>query len=304
MQKDTLLTQLQTVPEINSLSKVGRLLNNPMKYAYAMYCRFFYYPLKKEGIQTQTTTFFGDTMNVLLPAGTDIYLTSGKAHDSEIRLSSYIIKTLKDNETFVDVGAHFGFFSLLASRIVGPEGKVIAFEGGIDTYQVLYKNIKLKANIQANNKVVSNIQGEVHFYQFPAAYSEYNSLDIEQYKDTDWIESNPPKATPMDSIRLSQELKGQSVDMIKIDVEGGELGVLSGLAEYLIDYNPIIIIEYLSADRNNQSHVLAAQYLVDRGYKSHIIDKKGGVKSCDNLMEYMKREEMDSDNIVFLRRKE
>ena len=301
MQKDTLLTQLQTVSEINSLSKVGRLLNNPLKYAYAMYCRIFYYALRREGIQTQATTFFGDTMNVLLPAGTDIYLTSGKAHDSEIRLSNYIINTLNENDTFVDVGAHFGFFSLLLSMIVGSQGKVIAFEGGIDTYQVLNKNVSLKANIQANNKVVSNTQGEVHFFQFPTAYSEYNSLDIEQYKETDWIESNPPKVTPMDSIRLSQELKGQDVDMIKVDVEGGELGVLSGLAEYLLDYNPIIIIEYLSADRNNQSHVLAAKYLVDRGYKSHIIDIKGEVKRCDNLMEYMKREEIESDNIVFLR---
>jgi len=301
MLKDTLLTQLQTVSEINSLSKVGRLLNNPLKYAYAMYCRIFYYALRKEGIQTKTTTFFGDTMNVLLPAGTDIYLTSGKAHDSEIRLSSYIINILKENDTFVDVGAHFGFFSLLASMIVGSQGKVIAFEGGIDTYQVLHKNINLKANIQANNKVVSNTQGEVSFYQFPAAYSEYSSLDIKQYKDTDWIKNNPPKATIMHSIRLSQELKGQDVDMIKVDVEGGEFEVLSGLSEYLINYNPIIIIEYLSADRNNQSHVLAAQYLVDRGYKSHIIDIKGEVKRCDNLMEYMKREEMESDNIVFLR---
>ena len=301
MLKDTLLTQLQTVSEINSLSKVGRLLNNPLKYAYAMYCRIFYYALRREGIQTKTTTFFGDTMNVLLHAGTDIYLTSGKAHDSEIRLSSYIINILKENDTFVDVGAHFGFFSLLAGMIVGSQGKVIAFEGGIDTYQVLQKNINIKANIQANNKVVSNIQGEVRFYQFPTAYSEYSSLDIEQYKDTDWIKNNPPKATVMDSIRLSQELKGQDVDMIKVDVEGGELEVLSGLSEYLINYNPIIIIEYLSADRNNQSHVLAAQYLVDRGYKSHIIDIKGEVKRCDNLMEYMKREEMESDNIVFLR---
>ena len=240
-------------------------------------------------------------MNVLLPAGTDIYLTSGKAHDSEIRLSSYIINILKENDTFVDVGAHFGFFSLLAGMIVGSQGKVIAFEGGIDTYQVLHKNINLKANIQANNKVVSNTQGEVSFYQFPAAYSEYSSLDIKQYKDTDWIKNNPPKATIMHSIRLSQELKGQDVDMIKVDVEGGEFEVLSGLSEYLINYNPIIIIEYLSADRNNQSHVLAAQYLVDRGYKSHIIDIKGEVKRCDNLMEYMKREEMESDNIVFLR---
>lgn len=301
MQKDTLLTQLQTVLDINSLSKVGRLFNNPSKYTYAMYSRFVYYPWRKEGLQTNTNTFFGDSMDVLLPAGTDIYLTSGKAHDSEIRLTSYIINTLKENDTFVDVGAHFGFFSLLAGKIVGAKGKVIALEGGTDTYQVLNKNIKAKVNIQANNKVVSNTHGEVYFYQFPTAYSEYNSLDIEQYKNTDWIESNPPKATPIESIRLSEELDGLDVNMIKIDVEGGELGVLLGLEEYIFDRNPIIIIEYLSADRNNQSHVLAAEYLVVKGYESHIIDEKGALKKCNNLGKYMKEEKLDSDNIVFLR---
>ena len=302
MQKDTLLTQLQTVFDINSLSKFGRLFNDPQKYVYAMYSRFLYYPWKKEGILTNTATFFGGTMYVLLPAGTDIYLTGGKAHDSEIRLSSYIINTLKKNDTFVDVGAHFGFFSLLASSIVGTDGKVIAFEGGKETYQVLSRNLNKNANIQANNKVVSNTQGEVDFYQFPMAYSEYNSLDIEQYKDTDWIESNPPKATKMDSIRLSFELNGLDVDMIKIDVEGGELGVLYGLEEYLLDHNPIIIIEYLSVDRNNQSHEFALQYLIDKGYKSHVINEKGGVKNCDDLTKYMKCQGIDSDNIVFLRR--
>ncbi len=301
MQKNTLLNQLQTVSDINSLSKLGRLFNNPTKYASAMYSRFIYYPIRKKGVQISTATFFGDTMDVLLPAGTDIYLTSGKAHDSEIRLSAYIINMLEPYNTFVDVGAHFGFFSLLASKIVGDQGKVLAYEGGEDTYQVLHKNLKSNPNIEVNNKVVSNTQGKVFFYQFPTAYSEYNSLDIEQYKDTDWIESNPPKVTPMDSIRLSEELKGQSVDMIKVDVEGGELGVLTGLEEYLVDNNPTIIIEYLSADRNNQSHVLAAQYLLDKGYKSYIIDKNGSATGCIDLASYMKEAGLDSDNIVFLR---
>lgn len=301
MQKDTLLTQLQTVTAINSLSKVGRLFNNPKKYLFALYSRFVYYPLKKKGIQTKTATFFGDDLDVLLPAGTDIYLTSGKAHDSEIRLSSYIINSLKENDVFVDVGAHFGFFSLLASKIVGVKGKVLAYEGGQNTYQVLNKNLKEKTNIRSQNKVVSNTQGEVNFYQFPIAYSEYNSLDIEQYKDTDWIESNPPKATPMESIRLSDELNGLAVNMIKIDVEGGETGVLLGLEEYL-DYNkPIIIIEYLSEKRNNHSHVVAAKYLQDKGYQAHVITEEGKAQKCDNLNKYMQLEDIDSDNIVFLR---
>lgn len=301
MKKDTLLSQLQTVSDINSLSKLGRLFNNPLKYANAMYSRFVYYPLNKTGIQKSTKTFFKYKMDVLLPAGTDIYLTSGKAHDSEIRLSSYIINTLSSSNTFVDVGAHFGFFSLLASKIVGNQGRVFAYEGGKDTYQVLHKNLKSKENIKAYNKVVSNTQGEVFFYQFPTAYSEYNSLDIEQYQDTDWIKSNPPKSTTMDSVRLSNELKGQNVDIIKIDVEGGELGVLSGLEEYLENHSPIIIVEYLSANRNNKSHVLAAKDLTGIGYKSYVIDKNGNEIFCNDLTGHMKEHNLDSDNIVFRR---
>jgi len=143
-----------------------------------------------------------------------------------LKLSSFIIDRLEEGNLFVDVGAHFGFFSLLASKIVGDAGRVIAYEGGQHTYEVLNKNVKLKSNIQSINKVVSNTQGEISFYQFPSAYSEYNSLDVEQYKNTAWIKDNPPKVTHMQSVRLSSSLKDLNANIIKIDVEGAEMEVL------------------------------------------------------------------------------
>jgi len=284
---ENLSAQLQSVIKVKNLSKVGRFLHDPFKYFYALYTRFLYYPLTKKGKLITTETFFGDSIDLLLPAGTDIYLTGGKSHDSELRLSSFIIDRLKSGDVFIDVGAHYGFFSLLASQIVGSQGRVISYEGGNDTYQVLNSNLKSKENITAVNKVVSNTQGLVHFYQFPTAYSEYNSLDIEQYKELDWFKANIPKATPMQSIRLSNELDKISAKIIKIDVEGGEMGVLKGLEEYLDNHSPIIVIEYLSTDRKNQSHILAAEFLMGKGFVANTIIANGTVQLCDDIETYM-----------------
>ena len=296
-----LSTQLQSVIRVKNLSKMGRLLNNPIKYLYALYTRFVLYPITKKGKITTAKTFFGDSIHLLLPAGTDIYLTGGKSHNSELRLSSFIIDRLEEGNLFVDVGAHFGFFSLLASKIVGDAGRVIAYEGGQHTYEVLNKNVKLKSNIQSINKVVSNTQGEISFYQFPSAYSEYNSLDVEQYKNTAWIKDNPPKVTHMQSVRLSSSLKDLNANIIKIDVEGAEMEVLKGLEEYLESNDPIIVIEYLSSARNNKSHISASKFLKEKKYKSYIIISDGSIEYCSNIEKYMNSANIDSDNIVFIR---
>lgn len=301
MLKENLIIHLRSVVEVTNLSKLGRLTRNPFKYFYALYTRFVYYPLTKKGKLTSTQTFFGDRINLLLPAGTDIYLTGGKAHDSELRLALFLINRLKCEDIFIDVGAHFGFFSLLAAQIVGNKGQVFSFEGGKETYNLLHQNVKTKANIQSINKVVSNTQGEVFFYQFPSAYSEYNSLDIDQYENTDWIKDNPPQILTMQSVRLSSELENLSANIIKIDVEGGEMEVLKGLEEYLEIYNPVIIMEYLSSDRNNQSHILAVQFLIDKRYQPYYIDNYGSPLNCVDIERYMVSRKLDSDNIVFIR---
>lgn len=298
---EKIATELLSVIKIKKLSKFGRFLHNPYKYCKALYIRFIYYPLTKKGVLTNTQTFFGKSMKVLLPAGTDIFLTGGKSHDSEIRLSMYMINQLQPGDTFVDVGAHFGFFSVLASEIVGSAGSVFSYEGGEDTFAVLNENVKYASNIKYKNKVVSNVHGKLYFYQFPTAYSEYNSLDIEQYKDTDWIKRNPPKSIEMDSVRLSDELINLSVNIIKIDVEGGELVVLNGLEEYLINENPIIVLEYLSSKRKNQTHVLAAEFLESKGYIPNTINATGELLKCEDVRHYMESNNIESDNIVFLR---
>ena len=69
----------------------------------------------------------------------------------EPETSKFIVKTLKKGDTFIDIGANNGYFSLMASILVGSTGKVYAFEPTPDSFKRLqtnvhvnkFKNIKL-----------------------------------------------------------------------------------------------------------------------------------------------------------------
>ena len=139
--KEQLLQRLDRVDRIAKASKWQRLLYHPWRYLWASYINWVQYPRHKRSVAVLASTFFGSRMEVRLPAGTDIYLTGGKSHDSEIRLARLMIRQLQPGDTFWDIGAHYGFFSLLATRLVGEAGKVVSFEAAPSTYTVLAQNV-------------------------------------------------------------------------------------------------------------------------------------------------------------------
>jgi len=290
-----------SVERIAKSSRANRMLNNPAKYLNAILHRKLLYNSSKKEKPVVSTTFFGTDMHLMLPSSTDIYLTGGKSHDSEIRLAKFLIKKLKKGDTFVDVGAHYGYFSLLASTIVGKKGKVYAFEASSTTYTVLEKNRSNTCNLFCFNQAVSNCESKVSFFEFPNLFAEHNTSDIDQYRKESWFSNNQPKETKIDAIRLDIFLKEQDVEscIIKIDVEGGELNVIEGLSNYLADNNPLITMEYLSEERGNEVHRKAESLLQSFGYFATYIDAEGALHKIDSAADYMKRLKLESDNIVF-----
>ena len=127
------LRQLAHVEKLAASSRWHRLLHAPGRYIYAIGFRTLVYARTRRGVFRQVNTFFGVPMQVVLPAGTDLYLTGGKTHDSEIRLARLLLETLRPGDDFVDVGAHFGYFALLAAQLVGPTGRVRAYEASAST---------------------------------------------------------------------------------------------------------------------------------------------------------------------------
>lgn len=303
MDKVGFLKGLETVSKIAAASKFYRMLLHPFKYFNAVLFRELIYKQKKQSKAVTAKTFFGTSMTILLPSSTDIYLTGGKSHDSEIRLAKFIIKQLREGDGFVDVGAHYGYFSLLASKIVGEKGKVISFEASPSTFEVLQKNIGNWKNITAFNKAVSDSPSSLTFYEFPALYSEYNTMDITQFEKEDWFGEFQPKAIEVGAVILGDSIKEQLVvpKIIKIDVEGAEFKVIKGLNEFLQRQSPAIVMEYLSDERGNIPHKETEKLLKQLKYRAYLITNSGDLQAIESISNYLNDKKMESDNIVFVR---
>ncbi len=252
----------------------------------------------------ETTTFFGTKMKVMLPSGMDLFLLGGKSHDSEIRLAKYILNTLKVGDSFLDVGAHYGYFSLLASSIVGVRGMVNSIEASKSTFGVLARNVESHNNITPFNIAISNLREQLDFYEFPLLYSEYNSLDADQYAKANWAKNVQPNVLKIDAFPLDEFILTQNIepDFIKIDVEGVEDKVVLGMSNLLKSNEKLIIsMEYIIDDNPKSPHEKAMRLLVDHGYMPHMIATDGSLEAIkeNKLKSYLLDSNLNSDNIIF-----
>lgn len=304
MKKDLLLKQLAIVEKVANASKLSRFAHNPYKYLEAILYRKFFYVKNKKEIARNAKLFYGESMNVLLPASTDIYITGGKSHDSEIRLAKYLIIQLDKGDILLDVGAHYGYFSLLGSKLVQAEGKVYSVEAAPKTFAILQENAKTHSNITIFNNALSNVHSSLTFYEFSNMYCEYNSLDIKQFECEDWFKENKPKAIDIEALTLDElTVKNNFVpNLIKIDVEGAENLVIAGGANLFTAHKPIVIMEYLEPKRNNKAHKEAKETLESFGYTSHIIMPTGELYAVQDIDSFLEEKSLDSDNIVFIKK--
>lgn len=285
-------------------SRWQRLLRAPLRYLFAVGFRRLLYPLTRKGLLIRSATFFGKPMWLVLPAGTDIFLGGGKTHSSEIRLARFLSHHLQPGDGFLDVGAHFGYFSLLAASLVGEQGKIRAFEPALSTFQILEKNTRAYPAIQIFNCAVSNQTEEVSFYEFPVLYSEYNALDTRPYQESGWFRHNTPTERKVQAVVLDtfQGTRHFQPKIIKLDVEGAEDKVLSGYRQTLIEaHASFVVMEYLPEPDGEGPHQRAWQLLESLGYQSFRIDTNGQLIALPDIPAYFKAQSLDSDNLVFAR---
>ena len=301
--RDAFLDQLRQVERIASFPKWRRALRHPLKYFSAILHRLLIYPVTRKEWLTRSQTFFGYRMALLLPSSTDIYLTGGKSHASEVQLAKFLILNLVSGDTFVDAGSHYGYFSLLAATLVGTDGKVLSIEAAPATFKILSSNVASLSQVQAFHCALSDKTETLLFYEFPNLFSEYNTLSPEQFQNESWIKQYPPREVKIDARRLDTLLQEYQVNpkIIKIDVEGAEYQVVTGLLDHLNLHSPMIVLEYLSENRSNQNHSQAAAQLKAKGYESFVIDEQGKLMKVSDINQYMKEHLLDSENIVFKR---
>jgi FkbM family methyltransferase len=164
--------------------------------------------------------------------------------------------------TFIDVGANFGTFSLLASRMVGANGRVIAIEPQTRLVAMIRESASLSGvnNCEVMQLALGNEQktldlivpsddsGRAGFYQGFSGRHKHNTERV--------------NVVTLDSLDLG------SVSLIKIDVEGSELSVIVGAADTIDRLHPPILIELnpWSARAANTSTDSIVEQLVSLGY--------------------------------------
>lgn len=144
------------------------------------------------------------------------------------------IKSLKKGQVLLDIGAHIGYYTLLGSKFIGKKGKVYAFEPDPKNFQILQKNVKENncSNVILINKAVCDRSGKIKLY-----LNKENTGDHRTYNSKDGR-----KSIDIDSISLDEYFSAnQKVDVIKIDIQGGEFKALKGASQLLKRNNHIKI---------------------------------------------------------------
>jgi len=145
---------------------------------------------------------------------------------------------LHPGDIVFDVGAHIGRYSVYSARIIGPTGKVYAFEPVNDTYWMLRTTLALNRleNVISIHQAVSDGVGMTDVNVFEAPFSSWSSLGSPKMKSPEGIQIEPHKKEHIDTTTIDRFCQKESIDRIhflKIDVEGYEYAVLAGAVHML-----------------------------------------------------------------------
>lgn len=160
----------------------------------------------------------------------------------EIELSRYLTKGLNPGHVFLDVGAHHGYFSILAADRVGREGAVHAFEPTPDTYRRLVQNVSVFPWVTTHDVAVGQREGKLTLKDYGEAYAAYNSAFPPRLENSGYtiLREHEVSQVSIDGFCAAHSVKP---DFIKVDVESMELQVIRGMSELLRFHKPVVMLE-------------------------------------------------------------
>jgi len=206
---------------------------------------------KRKTVRTKEGSFFINPVSDL-----GYHLTFGEYEPS---MRAVLQKYLPSGGVFIDLGANEGYFSVLASGIAGPSGKVIAVEPQSRLQSVIQANLNLNQckNVRLIRAVVSAASGTATL----ELASEMNTGGSSLFKNTAYS----VKTESVQSLTLAELLDLTGVgacDLMKVDVEGAEYDIFMGSESILLTgriknialeiHNTILEKRHLSGDDLHQ----------------------------------------------------
>jgi FkbM family methyltransferase len=186
---------------------------------------------------------------------------------TERPLLEWLSRNVFPEETWLDVGGHYGYTALALAKLVGSRGRVFVFEPVLSTAGFLTETCKRN--------------GLDRVTVVPIGLDNAPSLETRRLQETrgmaDLTAGNTGRVVDIRVMSLDQLWKSLAgdvdrIDGIKIDVQGMEHGAVSGMTQLLHRFNPKLVIEF----HRGVNRVPIIDLLADAGYQrmGFSVDKK------------------------------
>lgn len=183
---------------------------------------------------------------------------------------------LRPGDVFVDGGAHVGLFTLVAAKIVGPEGKVFAFEPHPETFRRLQRNVELNGlrNVHLHPEALGKEEGTARFTLLHGDHAPWSHLG----DPTETTASSVVDVRVVSLPKIIPVALWPRVRLIKLDLEGGEVAVLEGARPLLEAVRPDLLLEVVPEHlrRFGASVEDVTALLGSLGYAVYVRSGRGG----------------------------
>lgn len=157
----------------------------------------------------------------------------------------FLWRSLQPGMVFLDIGAHHGIYSIVAAKRLGTDGTVVAFEPSLREFRRLRLHLRLNRMhwVRSEPVAIGAAASTRRFFQVLEGDSTRGGLQPPATRDE-------IAETSVETVRLDDYVSRfplQRVDIVKLDVEGGELEVLQGASHILTTLRPVFICEVLDA---------------------------------------------------------
>lgn len=268
-------------------SRLRRLLKDPLRTLpyYILQAIAYRHPFK-----VRKKTLWGVPMTYYLPEGNAIYYYGF----FEANLTNFFINFLREGDVFFDIGAHVGYYTMLARELVGETGFVHSFEPTPRTFSSLAENIREFKNVSANNAAVFNKETEIEFIDYGPKYSAFNSYKERTGVDMKFL--GKPEVVLAKTISLDNYCTAGSLrpTMVKIDAEGAEYIILQAMTDIIANIRPIITIEVAGGEEWKDNCVKSIELLQSNGYECFEATLEGQLKKHSPQATY------SYENLIFV----
>ena len=273
-------------------SKMARLQHGHVKLLFSKFLELF---TKKTGIsiKQRVNLVWGVPITVVYPDVASIELARYGCYEEG--LTKMVLSHVRPGSIFLDVGAHIGYYSLLAAWLVGETGQVYSFEPTPSTFNLLKENTKGENNIRLNQIALSATVGETSLNDYGIEYMGSNSR-YEARIDKTALSKLTPKSmkVPTSTIDSYVERLGIIPSFVKIDAESSEFEILRGMTNVLEGARPVVSVEVgdMDIDGVPGSRELI-EFLKTKDYRAYEFKDRG-------ISVHQVKDRYTYDNILFV----